>query len=97
MESPFSDRLPPEIFLATTLRRKVYGEDTSSHGGQYRYRRRGVLDEVPHVRVYWGAVIVWKEDWPRVQKVLDEHGALHGHRIVEATAADEGVLAGAAG
>ena len=80
-----------------TVRRAVYGEDTSSHGGQYRYRRRGVLDEVRHVRLYWGAVIVNKEDWPRVRRVLNERGVVHHHRVIEATAADERVLARAAG
>lgn len=79
------------------LRRAVYGEDTSSHGGQYRYRRRGILDEVPHVRLYWGAVIMKREDWPRVRRVLDAKKVVHQHRAVKATAADERALAGAVG
>jgi len=79
------------------FRRVVYGEETSSHGGQYRYRRRGVLDEVPHVRLYWGAVIVGKEDWRKLRRVLQERGAVYHDREVIPTAADRKALATAVG
>lgn len=79
------------------MRRRVYGEDTTAHRGRYHYRTRGVLDEVPFVKLYWGVVMVRQEDWPRLRAVLQELGAIVEHRLVEATAADKRVLAGAAG
>lgn len=86
---------PPAAHRA--LRRAVYGEETSSHGGRYRYRRPGLLDGVRHVRLYWGVVIIADEDWPKLRRTLAEHGAVHAKREIRATRADERALAGAIG
>ncbi len=36
---------------ASELVKRLYGQRTSSHGGKYVYRRKGLLDEIPHVRL----------------------------------------------
>ncbi|CAD7767067.1 MAG: hypothetical protein DNFNHJIP_00473 [Candidatus Argoarchaeum ethanivorans] len=48
--------------------KKFYGQDTSSHGGKYRYRRHGLLDNIPHIKLIGGVIIVTKDS---TQKVID--------------------------
>jgi hypothetical protein len=47
---------------------KIYGQATSSGG--YRYRRRGVLDEIPHWRAAKNALVVQDQDRERVVREL---------------------------
>ncbi len=42
--------------------KRLCGPRTSSHGGKYVYRRKGLLDEIPHVRLIRGVIIVRTED-----------------------------------
>jgi len=56
------------------FRKRIYGEETSSFGGRYRYRRKGLLDQIPHVKLYTGVVILRKEDVRRVMAVVLENG-----------------------
>ncbi len=55
--------------------KKFYGQDTSSHGGQYRYRRHGLLDEIPHVKLIGGVIIVKKDSAEKVIDFLKEYNA----------------------
>jgi len=74
------------------FRRRIYGEDTTSWGGRYSYRRRGMLDEIPHVRLYWGAVIVRREDAGRLIDEVRQNGGTAMSRIVKLTEADRKTL-----
>ena len=56
--------------VASELVRRLYGQRTSSHGGKYVYRRKGLLDEIPYVRLIRGVVIVRTEDAGRVIEFL---------------------------
>lgn len=56
------------------FRKRIYGEETSSFGGRYRYRRKGLLDEIPHIKLYTGVVILRREDVRRVVAVVRENG-----------------------
>ncbi len=77
---------------ASELVKRLYGQRTSSHGGKYVYRRKGLLDEIPHVRLIRGVVLVRTEDAVRVTKFLDELGAAAYTRTVILTSADREVL-----
>ncbi len=55
--------------------RAVYGEGTSSCGGRYRYRRRGVLDDIPHVWIYWGIVLLRSKDLHLLRGLLEAYSA----------------------
>ncbi len=48
--------------------KKFYGQDTSSHGGKYRYRRHGLLDGIPHIKLMGGVIIVKKDS---TKKLID--------------------------
>ena len=67
---------------ASELVKRLYGQATSSHGGRYRYRRRGLLDDVPHRRLIRGVLVLRAEDADRVAGRLRELGAeLHVRRV----------------
>lgn len=70
------------------FRRAVYGEESTSWQGKYRHHRAGFLDGVPHVRLYWGVVLVREADWGPFRKVLADHGAVTAWREVTPTAGD---------
>jgi len=70
------------------FRRRIYGEDTASWGGRYRYRRRGILDDLPHVRLYWGVVIVRREDARKFLAVVRGNGGGAVTRGIKLTTGD---------
>jgi hypothetical protein len=72
--------------------KRLYGQETSSHGGRYRYRRRGLLDDIPHRRLIRGVLIVRTEDAGRVVELLRELGAEVHERTVTLTGEDRQVL-----
>jgi len=83
---------PPSAHKA--FRRAVYGEDTTSWGGRYRYRRRGLLDGIPHVRLYWGVVIVREEDANRLVAAMRRHGGVAQRRTIKLSVGDQRTLRG---
>jgi hypothetical protein len=74
------------------LRKRIYGEETSSWGGRYRYRRKGVLDEIPHVLLYTGVVIIKEEDAKRLNVALKEIEATIQRRMVRLIKSDVKIL-----
>ena len=77
---------------ASELVRRMYGQRTSSHGGRSVVRRKGLLDDVPHVRLIRGAVIVRTEDAERVTRFLSRSGPEVHARRVELTMEDREAL-----
>ena len=77
---------------ASELVRRLYGQRTSSHGGRYVYRRKGLLDEIPYVRLIRGVVIVRTEDAGRVTALLEGFGAEVHARTVALTKEDRTTL-----
>ncbi len=57
------------------LVKRLVGQRTSSHGGRYVYRRKGLLGEIPRVRLIRGVIIVRMEDAGRVERFLAASGA----------------------
>ena len=52
--------------------KKFYGQETSSWGGKYAYRRRGLLDGIPHRKLLRGVVILRQRDLEQVLGFLEE-------------------------
>jgi hypothetical protein len=71
------------------FRRKVYGEATSSWKGRYHYRRKGFLDGIPHVLLYWGVVIINRHDLASLKHILGQYSAAVHVRTVIAIKGDE--------
>ncbi len=55
--------------------KKFYGQNTSSHGGKYRYRRKGLLDTIPHIKLIGGVLIVSTENANKIIQFLKDYGA----------------------
>ena len=72
--------------------KKFYGQETTSHGGRYRYRRRGLLDEIPHVKLGRGVLIVRREDLGKVTSLLGNFEATFAIRDVVLTQNDRQAL-----
>lgn len=72
--------------------KKFYGQNTSSHKGKYRYRRKGFLEEIQHIKLIRGVIIVSKNDTNKVIRFLKEFNAEIHTRFVELTHEDEKVL-----
>jgi len=75
-----------------SFRQRLYGGKTSSWGGKYRYHRKGVLDEIPHVRLYWGVILVRPADRGKLERWLRGEGAQVATRRVMLTAGDSRTL-----
>jgi hypothetical protein len=55
--------------------KKFYGQNTSSHGGKYQYRRHGLLDNIPHIKLIGGVILVEKDFAEKVIDFLKEYNA----------------------
>lgn len=74
------------------FRRRLYGRDASTWSGKYRYRLKGLLDEIPHVRFISGAIMIRKEDLPKVEDLLQDFSAEYIWREVKPWKEDLRVL-----
>ncbi len=74
--------------------KKFYGQETSSHGGKYHYRRRGLLDDVPHIKFIRGVIIVSNDNAMKVIQFLNEFNAEYYVRDLILLPEDEAILTG---
>ncbi len=83
-------RLPKGIpnRVYTKFQKKFFGQETSSHSGRYRYRRSGLLDDVPHRNLIRGVLVVNEKDMDHVVDFLKEYDAEVHVRIVQLTEED---------
>jgi len=73
--------------------KKFYGQDGTTGHGKYRFRRRGLLDEIPHKKLIRGVIIIRREDEERVVDFLKQYDAeYHSRDIVLATEDKETLL-----
>ena len=68
---------------SSAFAKAFYGQETSSHHGKYRYRRRGFLDDVPYNKLIRGVIIIKNEDLMRVLEFLNQYSANYYIRVVE--------------
>lgn len=88
MGTLFAFRLKDQSTTVTSrLVKKLYGQETSAGG--HHYRRKGLLDDIPHRRLIRGVLVLREEDGPRVRRLLRELGCQIHERRVELTSADE--------
>jgi hypothetical protein len=69
-----------------------FGQETSSHQGKYRYRRKGLLDHIPHRKLIRGVLIIPSEYSAEVVEFLDRYNAEVYVREVVLTSEDAQML-----
>ena len=74
--------------LLSKFCQKFYGQNTSSWGGKYKYRRKGLLDEIPYHKLLRGVIIIRTEDLERVVIFLEEYSAEINVRTIDLTPED---------
>jgi hypothetical protein len=72
--------------------KKFYGQTTTSHKGKYRYRRKGLLDEIPHIKLGKGVLIIKHTDLDKVTRFLDEWEADYTTRDITLNQNDQKTL-----
>jgi hypothetical protein len=68
--------------------RMIHGRNTSTWGGKYSYRLRGLLDEMPHVKMFRCAVLIRKEHLPMLEMLLRSYSAEYLWREVKPSKED---------
>lgn len=72
--------------------KRFYGQETSTQNGKYRYRRKGILDNIPHRKLLRGVIIIRETDLENVMKLLKQWNAVVYQRKIEPTEEDIKVL-----
>lgn len=87
-------RLPPKRKNVEVSKfcQKFYGQDTSSHGGKYHYRRHGLLDDIPHRKLSRGVIIINRDDLETVLEFLEKYDAQVHVRQIEMTEVDKQIM-----
>ena len=52
------------------VKRQLFGHTEYSNNAQYTYERKGLLSDVPHVKLARAVLIVRNQDAPKVEKVI---------------------------
>ena len=83
-------RLPKGVknTIYTKFQKRFYGQETSSHGGKYRYRRSGFLENIPHRKLIRGVIIFKVEDKNKIIDFLREYNAEIHIRKIEFSESD---------
>lgn len=63
------------IAAQNQLRKQLNGHNDTSHGGIYKYRRPGILDNTPHIKPSKGTIIVPKKEAEEIINTLKKHQA----------------------
>ena len=87
-------RLPPGTENRVMLKfvRGLYGQDSSSWKGRYRFHRHGILEDIPHRKFIKGVILISTVDVPLVVKYLNEYRAQYYIASMRITPDDEEVL-----
>lgn len=87
-------RLPPrkKNVEVSKFCQRFYGQDTSSGKGKYRYRRHGLLDDIPYRKLLRGVIIIRTEDLDKVLDFLRGYDAMVYFREIKLIEEDVEIL-----
>lgn len=57
------------------LRKRLNGHNDRSHGGEYKYRREGLLDKIRHIKPNRGTIIAPKKEAEEMLNLLKNYNA----------------------
>lgn len=70
----------------------LYGQNSSSWKGRYKYHRHGFLEDIPHRMIIRGSKILRNEDKEKMQGVLNSYSPTLHVRKVKLALDDEEIL-----
>jgi len=65
----------PTVAERTKFRKRFWGYTDFSNKSQYKYHRKGLLSDIPHIKLIRSVIIVRNEDCDRVVDFLKKHNA----------------------
>lgn len=57
----------------TKFKKEFAGHNDSSHGGRYKYKIKGLLDKIQHIKPANAALILKKEDCKKAISLMKKH------------------------
>lgn len=72
--------------------KKFYGQDGTTGHGKYHFRRKGLLEEIPHRKLIRGVIIIRQEDEERIVGFLKQYDAEYYSRDIVLAPDDQEVL-----
>lgn len=64
------------ISVKNQLRKELIGHNDTSHKGKYKYRRKGLLDKIPHLKPSKNTIIAPLNESRQIIKLLNRHNAI---------------------
>jgi len=61
--------------VANRFVQRLYGQDTTSQKGKYKYHKKGLLEDIPHIRLIRGVIIVPDVFSDQIEEFMGEFGA----------------------
>jgi len=61
--------------VRSAFKRELIGYVDKSNNGRYEYRRKGLLDRVPHLKPAKGVIIVKDSDCSKIKRLLRKYKA----------------------
>jgi len=71
---------------------KFYGQDTTNHNGKYKHHRQGLMEDIPHIKLIRGVIIVRETDLEKILNFLKEYNAEIYTRDITLTPEDKKTL-----
>lgn len=56
----------------TQFKKKLTGHNDSSHGGKYKYKIKGILDDIDHIKPCNAALIIKNEDFKKITELMNQ-------------------------
>lgn len=64
------------ISTQNQLRKQLIGHNDTSHEGKYKYRRKGLLDNILHLKPSKNTIIAPLEESKQIIKLLNKYNAI---------------------
>ena len=61
-----------ELVMSEAYLQKFYGQAVTSHGGKYRSHKHGLLEDILHIKLQRGVIILLEKDLEAVLAFLNE-------------------------
>lgn len=72
----------------TKFKKELAGHNDSSHGGRYKYKIHGILDQIKHIKPSNSALIVGINDYKKLINLMEKYSIKHIEYNIEVSESD---------